>query len=135
MSAYLSNTAQIPCNSVISVTVMTKRFKARIELMQFLTVERNLIGLLISQSWRLFRVQNRAVDFYREKAKSDRGLMKKIHAVLIFIKCIWFIGKSLRVKSNDTLLTLIFWPLRFFVANWCVKIYPSECTFSLSEPI
>lgn len=39
--------------------------------------ERNLIVLLILKLWILFWVKNSVVEFYWEKVKSDRELMKK----------------------------------------------------------
>lgn len=45
--------------------------------MKFFISERNLIVLLILKLWILFWVKNRVVEFYWEKVKSDRELMKK----------------------------------------------------------
>lgn len=45
--------------------------------MKFFIIERNLIVLLILKLWILFWVKNSVIEFYWEKVKSDRGLMKK----------------------------------------------------------
>lgn len=49
--------------------------------------ERNLIVLLILKLWILFWVKNRVVEFYWEKVKSDRELMKK--KIMLF----WYLLK------------------------------------------